>query len=531
MRLNAFSSGKQNHMVFSPMISYLIPVSIFFIASAFFLLNSFSIFDFPLDDAWIHRVYSRSFAFGNGFQYNDGIQEAGQTSPLWAVISSPAHWIERLWGTKAMVVVVKLIGLALGIIIIGTVRKMTEVISHSQISGIVTASLFALEPRLLFSVFSGMENILLIALWVTATYQFIKKKWGISFLLFGLTPVTRPEALIVLPICILALFFLGEKKFLKRPAPWVGLLLPFLLWSIFCRFTNGHFLPNTFYLKSRPFSLDLKSLEISWNALSQHGFASLFIFPVGILFVILLFLKYRHFKTKTVLLFVFITPILYLLGVVGTRQIVLQGYYWTRWIDPASLLLTIPFCMGYSFLLTGTFDFSKTQEGVAPPAQEGAAPPARKRFLSIMIIFFAFIGLVFSFSSFSGSFEDRRMHLASDSRVIHLINVSAGQWIKKNTSPDSKVGVNDSGAIRYFGDRFTVDLIGLNNSEIAFGEKNVETIFKDIDWLAIFPGWFPELRSFISERFVPKKVFSVPLKEYTICRFPGQSRKVLFKKK
>jgi hypothetical protein len=523
IRLNALCPGEQNHMAFSSVISYLIPISLFFIASAFFLLNSFSIFDFPLDDAWIHRVYSRSFAFGNGFQYNEGIQEAGQTSPLWAVISSPAHWIERLWGTNAMVVVVKLIGFALGIIIISTVRKITEVISHSQMLGMVTASLLALEPRLLFSVFSGMENILLIALWITATYQFIKKKWGISFLLFGLTPVTRPEALIVLPICILALFFLGEKKFLKRPAAWGGLLLPFFLWSIFCRFTNGHFLPNTFYLKSRPFSLDLKSIEISWKALSQHGFASLFIFLVGIIVFILFVLKCSNFKTKTFFLFVFMTPILYLLGVVGTRQIVLQGYYWTRWVDPASILLTIPFCIGYSFLLTGTFDFSKIIKGVAPATH--------KRFLSIIVIFSAFIGLVFSFSSFSRSFEDRRMHLASDSRVIHLINVSAGQWIKKNTSPDSKVGVNDSGAIRYFGDRFTVDLIGLNNSEIAFGEKKGETIFKDIDWLAIFPSWFPELRSFISERFVPKKVFSVPLEEFTICQFPGQSRKVLFKKK
>jgi len=518
-------------MAFSSLISYLIPVSLFFLASAFFVLNSFSIFDFPLDDAWIHRVYSRSFAFGNGFQYNEGIQEAGQTSPLWAIISSPAHWIERLWGTKAMVAFVKLIGFALGIIIITTVRKMTEVISHSQMLGIVTASLFALEPRLLFSVFSGMENILLIALWVTATYQFIKKKWGISFLLFGLTPVTRPEALIVLPICILALFFLGEKKFLKRPAAWGGLLLPFLLWSIFCRFTNGHFLPNTFYLKSRPFSLDLKSMEISWKALSQHGFASLFIFLVGIIVFILFVLKWCNFKTKPFLLFVFVTPILYLLGVVGTRQIVLQGYYWTRWIDPASLLLTIPFCIGYSFLLTGIFDFSKIKKGVAPPAQEGVAPPTRKRFFSNIVIFSAFIGLVLSFSSFFRSFEDRRMHLASDSRAIHLINVSAGKWIKKNTSPESKVGVNDSGAIRYFGDRFTVDLIGLNNSKIAFGEKNVEIVFKDIDWLAIFPSWFPELRSFISERFVPKKVFSVPLEEFTVCQFPGQSRKVIFKKK
>jgi hypothetical protein len=69
--------------------------------------------EFPLDDAWIHRVYARSLAWGHGFAHNDA-QEAGCTSPLWAVISAPLHWLEPALGVDALVWAVKLLGAALG---------------------------------------------------------------------------------------------------------------------------------------------------------------------------------------------------------------------------------------------------------------------------------------------------------------------------------------------------------------------------------------------------------------------------------
>jgi hypothetical protein len=31
-------------------------------------------------------------------------------------------------------------------------------------------------------------------------------------------------------------------------------------------------------------------------------------------------------------------PLVYLVAVFGTRQMFLEGYYWTRWLDPAALL-------------------------------------------------------------------------------------------------------------------------------------------------------------------------------------------------
>ncbi|MDH4319364.1 MAG: hypothetical protein OEV64_13305, partial [Desulfobulbaceae bacterium] len=79
-------------------ISFAIPAIIYTVAVLAFIKDRHALYDFPLDDAWIHQVYARSLSLGHGFSYNIGQQEAGSTSPLWAIVTAPAHWLE-LMGT------------------------------------------------------------------------------------------------------------------------------------------------------------------------------------------------------------------------------------------------------------------------------------------------------------------------------------------------------------------------------------------------------------------------------------------------
>ena len=145
-----------------PLVAF--PVVVYLIALSGFLGDSYSRFDFPLDDAWIHRVYSRSIALGRGFEYNEGRQEAGSTSPLWAIVTAPAHWLETA-GVETVAGAVKLIGVLLGLGVVLATNRLARRVSGSRLVGCVCASLFALEPRFLFSCLSGMENVLLLALW------------------------------------------------------------------------------------------------------------------------------------------------------------------------------------------------------------------------------------------------------------------------------------------------------------------------------------------------------------------------------
>ena len=78
MRFVVRAGGKSGTGDWGEVVAFALPLVLFLAASAYFLAASaHSRYDFPLDDAWIHRVYSRSFAQGDGFAYNPGEQEGG----------------------------------------------------------------------------------------------------------------------------------------------------------------------------------------------------------------------------------------------------------------------------------------------------------------------------------------------------------------------------------------------------------------------------------------------------------------------
>ena len=195
-------------------IGLALPILAYALALAGFIENSHSILDFPLDDAWIHRVYSRSFAYGHGFAYNDGHQEAGATSPLWVIVSAPAHWLVIL-GPEAPVVAVKIIGIMLGLVAVLACHRLALRITGSELAAGIAASLFALEPRLIMASLSGMETCLLVTLVAWAAVALIERRFLLFLVLLGLVPVTRPEGVIALPLAIL-----GGVGLARTWGPW-----------------------------------------------------------------------------------------------------------------------------------------------------------------------------------------------------------------------------------------------------------------------------------------------------------------------
>jgi hypothetical protein len=133
--------------------------------------------------------------------------------------------------------------------------------------------------------------------------------------------------------------------------------------------------------------------------------------------------------------------------------------------------------------------------------------------------------LAASVPTYARSFGDRRSHLASDSRAIALLNVRAGQWIHANAPAGAAVAATDAGGIRYFGERYTIDLLGLNNQAIAFGKMTAEEAVGRSDWLAICPALFSgtEMAKDIMAEFRPRTELRIAPAEYTICDNPYQA--------
>ena len=81
--------------------------------------------------------------------------------------------------------------------------------------------------------------------------------------------------------------------------------------------------------------------------------------------------------------------------------------------------------------------------------------------------------------------------------------VSLGYWIKDNLPPGARVGLNDAGAMRYYGEHPTVDLVGLTTNGLALPFRNgAGSLYEALermpeekrpDFFVIYPSWFPDL--------------------------------------
>jgi hypothetical protein len=312
-------------------------------------------------------------------------------------------------------------------------------------------------------------------------------------------------------------------------------LVPQLLWSATCQAINGRPLPNTFYIKAGAFTLANEQLAVGWRGLTQQGLPSLWAYPLGMLVFVGLCLLRRNRAAWHGGAVILLAPAVYLLGVVSTRTVLLEGYYWTRWLDPAAVVLTGPFCLGFAFLagfapgeaVRPTAHAQRNSPGCRP----GVTGP-RQIALRIAAITLAAVFAVLSFPQFRRTMGDRRSHLATDSRAISIMNVQMGRWLHENTPPDAIVGVHDAGAIRYFGDRKTIDLIGLNCSEIAAKKLSVLDAIEQCDWLAIFPGMYPPaVVEALQTKFDLRHVVQIPPEEYTICRAQVQTLQIAARRK
>ncbi|HEU4333356.1 MAG TPA: hypothetical protein VFT32_02575 [Candidatus Eisenbacteria bacterium] len=84
--------------------------------------------------------------------------------------------------------------------------------------------------------------------------------------------------------------------------------------------------------------------------------------------------------------------------------------------------------------------------------------------------------------------------------ILHQ-QVAVGRWIDQNLPPDAVVGLNDAGAIAYFGRRTTVDLVGLTSAGYArVYRSGLGCLFEHLrrrpagaipTYFAVYPEWFP----------------------------------------
>jgi hypothetical protein len=86
--------------------------------------------------------------------------------------------------------------------------------------------------------------------------------------------------------------------------------------------------------------------------------------------------------------------------------------------------------------------------------------------------------------------DDWRTKIANDCRNINEVQVELGKAVDRAFALDARIGTIDAGAVKYFGRRYTIDLMGLNTPDVRKGNF----IDHPLDALVIIPVWvvFPK---------------------------------------
>lgn len=482
-------------------------IILFFVIQGAYLLTEYNItghlFGVPLDDVWIHFRYAENFSAGHFFQYNPGESTPGSTSPLWVMILSIPFLFSSGLILPYALFVTSLFFLYALLELFDLCLRLGMDLENSMLVTLLTL----LCGRLLWSSLSGMEITLFVMLSVLAVKNHVKEISGGKLmvstgLLLGLASVTRPEAYllaVIYYVCSVIFFRKSLKgniaKLILSLGVYVILILPY---PIFCYYTTGGFLPNTYHGQVTGFSLlpNFQFLVETGKMFVKDNLAVLLLWFGAIIYFII-----NVFKGKIDSKFILINLWVILLPAISS-VIAPNWRHHGRYLIPL-----IPFINIVSVNL-----FQK----ICKYMSEGRFKRAglyRKLGLAALLILS--INSAVAFAAVLGWNVEN----------INDQQVNIGKWLNANLPDEKSFGMNDIGAITFVTKKYVVDMAGLVTPEVfkfqkmsyRDGSKALFKLLKEkgVNYLIIYPDWFDYIMANYADSFT--QVYSAKLEKNTIC--------------
>lgn len=185
------------------LVGALLPALALLLAEAYVFDADWS---FPLDDSWIHLVFAKSLAVGEGLAFEPGTLVAATTAPLWTALLGLLALLPGslpLW--------TKLAGIAAHGATIAATWGLARRLGLSNARAGMAAGLVATTDWLIWSALSGMEIPLFTALTLFGMARHLDEHDAdsaitpapISLFLFGLAALARPEGLLLPGLALL----------------------------------------------------------------------------------------------------------------------------------------------------------------------------------------------------------------------------------------------------------------------------------------------------------------------------------------
>ena len=410
------------------------------------LLAHEAYYDYLADDAFISFRYVQNFVRGHGLVYNIGERVEGYTNFLWVILLSlPAR------------IGLDVVGFSR---VLGTLFSLVTIVAlyaFSRLRCRMGLFISLIAPALLISnaayavwAPSGMETLLFTFLVFLAFYAFVNE-WEtndhrpLSAFLFALAALTRPEAILLFTVS--ALFKVGKdfrsrKRVSQESLIWVGVFLtmyvPYFIW----RWQYyGWLLPNTFYAKvGGGYYVILRGLFYCVKFISAFGGLLIFALPLA------LFLDRRVPFWVWYALALSLAFIAYIVYVGGDALVC------SRFFVPTLPLIYLLVQAGFRRIATC---FAVSSIG------------ARRGHLIAGLLAAAMV-----VGTLNASYNIRRdpyADVVQDREIVKNLT-RIGQWLKQSSQPGDSIALYVAGAIPYYSELYTIDMLGLTDVHIAHRE-------------------------------------------------------------
>lgn len=417
------------------------------------------------DDTFISFQYAKNLVAGHGLVYNIGERVEGYTNFLWTMLAALVLWLGRdpvFWVYVA------------GVVLAPTIVLMTcwLALRLMDVTWALVATLFVATSQSLLIYTSrgaGLETgfFTLLVLISSAFYVLSQAGTRKTYALltgcgFALATLTRPEGVLVMGVTAIHLLFTGSQEAFHaqggpayirlHPGQFIGrcwrilreplvlilgayliIILPYFLWRLTY---YGDLLPNTFYAKTGGgVPQVLRGLRYA------QGFALAFGGPLLLVLLLPLGIDWRTTVTSW-------RGYLTLLVAVYSTYIILVGGDHFR-----GERFFVPLIPWLAILMA---------DGGATICRWSRRTPLFRSFTAVM--------LSFSLLLFSGY---ALLRTASFDHILRGLDESVwiwrelGWWMHDHAGPEESIAVMGAGAIAYYANRTTVDLLGLNEKHIA----------------------------------------------------------------
>ncbi len=442
-------------------------------------------YGFSLDDSWIHAVFARNLATGNGYAFNPHEPIAGSTAPLFTALLAGWYLVahEVVWGAKLM----GILGLALAGLFL---YLAAERLADRRVAWLAVALCF-LSPALLIASLSGMEIGLYLVSPCAAFYAFTRQRYGWMIFALALGVWLRPEALLLLGIGWLAV---PKEKKLVTLGIGAVVVLPYF---IFNYALSEYPLPLTVRTKAKIYSGHFSTYfltEISTLFTQYHWLPLFALAPLG--FVAL------WKKAWWVAAF----PLAFLLMEWATN---LGTASFHRYVHPMLPFTYLLMAFGVAWIVARLPVFVVKPAPPYPPVNGGGT---RSKTLKYAVWLTVTLLLVMQART---AYHLRWTHALAVQNITDM-QITIGKLAANTTDPGDIVATNDVGAIGYFSGRHVLDLMGLVSPLKNMGDNLREG---QPTLLAIFDPWFIERK--VDSTFVNhyKYLAALKLNQNVVCGY------------